>query len=142
MIFPATCADKTTPWGDIRRFTYSITSRNSSFLLYFIPSFLQPICPVTWLVIAVCSSLVADLTPCWVIRVLRIPESVFWGYLQKTCPIDEIPQISRPFLTQSQQFHPTAHKLEQSYSLHFLPLSFQSNFGRFLPLSEETRTPS
>ena len=33
----------TWPWGDMRRLTYSITSRKSSFLLYLIPSLLQPI---------------------------------------------------------------------------------------------------
>lgn len=44
------------PCGDISRLTDSSTSRNSSFLLYLIPSLLQPICPVTWLVIWACSS--------------------------------------------------------------------------------------
>ena len=44
------------PCGDMRRLTDSKTSRNSSFLLYLIPSLLQPICPVTWLVICFCSS--------------------------------------------------------------------------------------
>ena len=40
--------------------------------------------PLTWLVIAVCSSLVADLTPCCVMKVFRMPGSVFCGYLQHT----------------------------------------------------------
>ena len=31
----------------------------------------------TWLVMAACSSLLADLTPCWVMNVFRIPVSVF-----------------------------------------------------------------
>lgn len=44
------------PCGDISRLTDSSTSRNNSFLLYLIPSLLQPICPVTWLVIWACSS--------------------------------------------------------------------------------------
>ena len=36
---------------------------------------------ITWLVMAACSSLLADLTPCCVMKVLRTPVSVFWGYL-------------------------------------------------------------
>lgn len=46
------------PWGDIKRFTLSSTSRKSSLRRYLIPSRLHPICPVTWLVIWDCSSLV------------------------------------------------------------------------------------
>lgn len=78
--FPATWALNTWPWGLISRLTYSRTSRKSSLRRYLIPSRRQPICPVTWDVIWACSSLVADLTPCWVMKVLRTPVSQFWGY--------------------------------------------------------------
>lgn len=53
------------------------------FIPYLMPSFLHPICPMIWLVMAVCSSLVADFTPFWVMKVFRVPESVIWGYLAK-----------------------------------------------------------
>lgn len=46
------------PCGDMSRFTLSRTSRKSSLRRYLMPSRLQPICPVTWLVIWDCSSLV------------------------------------------------------------------------------------
>ena len=62
---PATWALKTCPCGLISKLTYSWASKKSSLRRYLIPSRLQPICPVTWAVIAACSSLEADLTPCW-----------------------------------------------------------------------------
>lgn len=37
---------------------------------------------LTWLVMAACSSLLADLTPCWVMNVFSTPVSVFCGYLE------------------------------------------------------------
>lgn len=77
---PATWADKTCPCGLINKFTYSNTSRNSSFRRYLIPSRRQPICPVTWDVIWACSSFVADLIPCCVMNVFSTPVSVFCGY--------------------------------------------------------------
>ena len=63
MTLPATCALKTCPWGLMSKLTYSRTSRKSSLRRYLIPSRLHPIWPVTWLVIAACSSRDADFIP-------------------------------------------------------------------------------
>ena len=73
MTLPATWADKTWPCGDMSKLTDSKTSKNNSFLLYFIPSRRHPIWPVTCDVIWACSSLVWDFTPCWVMNVFRAP---------------------------------------------------------------------
>ena len=50
------------PCGDMSRLTLSSTSRKSSLRRYLMPSRRQPICPVTWLVIWDCSSLVCGVT--------------------------------------------------------------------------------
>ena len=73
MTFPATCDDKTCPWGDMSKFTDSRTSKNSSFRRYLIPSRRHPIWPVTCEVIWACSSFVWLLIPCWVIKVFKAP---------------------------------------------------------------------
>lgn len=73
MTLPATWADKTWPCGDMSKLTDSKTSKNNSFLLYFIPSRRHPIWPVTCDVIWACSSLVWDFTPCWVMNVFKAP---------------------------------------------------------------------
>ena len=65
MNLPATWALRTCPCGLISKLTYSKASKKSSLRRYLIPSRLQPTCPVTWAVIAACSSLETDLIPYW-----------------------------------------------------------------------------
>lgn len=50
MIFPSTSLRRTVPLDDIIRLHSSITSINSSFFLYLMPSFRQLIAPVAWIV--------------------------------------------------------------------------------------------
>ena len=139
MNLPATWALRTCPCGLISKLTYSKASKKSSLRRYLIPSRLQPTCPVTWAVIAACSSLETDLIPYWrkttnytqaATGGKAVKAAALAGIFIKCCLLHETP-MSRLFMN---------HPFIQSFVAHwscFLIVAFKNGNSKIWHKSEK-----